>query len=544
VGDTLAGAGGRRSQGEGLGGVRLTVLGQTAGPPILKDRPARARKVLLINPPRFNELIGKNPAIVEKHRGFNPPLGILSLAGYLETHSSFQLDVLDAQPAGYTYRELERILGERQADVVGVTAMTFTLIDVFRTVCIVRRLMPQARIVLGGPHVHLYPDETIRHPAVDFLIQGEGEVHFLELLNNLDNPAAWPHIRGLVHQDENGRVVNNGIAPACENLDDLGFPARHLLNVKDYTSLLGRESVITTMFTSRGCPYRCTFCDRPNSPVLSGFRWRSASHVADEMEVCLSLGIREAFIYDDTFTVRRDRVFELCDEIERRKLKFRWDVRAHVNTMTHELIKRMKETGCQRIHYGVECGNDRMIRVIRKNHSVARVRKVVRDTKQVGMEVLAYFIIGQQTETASDIADTMNLARELNPDYAHFTIFCPYPGTEIYAQGLASGIIKKDVWREFAEDPREGFELPVWEENFERQELREMLVKCYRSFYLRPRYMVRGMLRIRSLGELNRKVRAGLSVVGMQANQRLYDASDMARRARNVVPYAPHDISS
>ncbi|MEK6799719.1 MAG: radical SAM protein [Planctomycetota bacterium] len=521
----------------------LPVVGATPASPI-RTTTQRRWRVLLINPPRFSELIGKNPAIVEKHRGFNPPLGILSLAGYLEDHASFQLEVIDAQPKGCTYEGLEALLRQRPADVVGITAMTFTLIDVFKTARIIRRVMPEAKIVLGGPHVHLFPDETVRRPEVDFLILGEGEVAFLQLLNNLDHPTAWPHLKGLVYQDQTGRIVNNGIAAGTENLDELGIPARHLLDVGDYTSLLGRDNVITTMFTSRGCPYRCTFCDRPYSPVLSGFRCRSAAHVADEMELCLALGITEAFIYDDTFTVRRDRVLELCDEIERRGIKFRWDVRAHVNTITPELLTRMKQAGCDRIHYGVECGSDRMLKVIKKNATVAKVREVVAQTKNVGMEVLCYFIIGQQTETASDIADTMRLARELDPNYVHFTIFCPYPGTEIYAQGLESGVIREDVWRKFAENPADGFQLPVWEENFTRQQLREMLVKCYKSFYLRPRYIARNLLRIRRVGELKRKLRAGLSVVTMSANQKLYDPADMANRARSIVPGAPYEICS
>jgi len=504
----------------------------------------RRWRVLLINPPRFSELIGKNPAIVEKHRGFNPPLGILSLAGYLEKHSQFPVELIDAQPKGYTYEQLESILGACHADVVGITAMTFTLIDVFKTIRTVRKVLPKAKIVLGGPHVHLYPQETIRHPEVDFLVQGEGEIAFLELLNNLDNPTAWPHIKGLVYVDRHDKIVDNGVAPSTENLDALGIPARHLLDVGDYTSLLGRDNIITTMFTSRGCPYRCTFCDRPFSPVLSGFRWRSATHVADEMERCLELGINEAFIYDDTFTVRRDRVLELCDEILRRRIRFRWDVRAHVNTMTPQLLLRMKSAGCDRIHYGVECGNDRMLKVIKKNATIARVREVVQATKAVNMEVLCYFIIGQQTETAEDIADTMQLARQLDPNYAHFTIFCPYPGTEIYASGLESGVIKQDVWREFSLNPHDGFSLPVWEENFTRHELREMLVKCYKSFYLRPGYVARNLLRIRRFGELRRKLKAGMSVVTMTANQKLYNPATMAEKARRIVPSSSYELSS
>jgi radical SAM superfamily enzyme YgiQ (UPF0313 family) len=522
----------------------LPVIADAGNASPVRTATDRRWRVLLINPPRFSELIGKNPAIVEKHRGFNPPLGILSLAGYLEERSAFQIDLLDAQPRGYTYEQLEEILHSRPADVVGITAMTFTLIDVFKTIRVIRRVMPDAKIVLGGPHVHLYPNETIRHHEVDFLLQGEGEVAFLHLLNNLDNPAAWRHIKGLVFKDDDGRIINNGIAAATENLDELGMPARHLLHVGDYTSLLGRDNVITTMFTSRGCPYRCTFCDRPYSPVLSGFRCRSAKHVADEMEICLSLGIKEAFIYDDTFTVRRDRVFELCDEIERRRIKFRWDVRAHVNTMTPDLLRCMKQAGCDRIHYGVECGNDRMLKVIKKNTTIAKVREVIGETKKVGMEVLCYFIIGQQTETASDIDDSLRLARELNPNYVHFTIFCPYPGTEIYFKGLEAGTIKDDVWRKFSQNPHDGFELPVWEENFTRQQLREMLVKCYKSFYLRPRYIARNLFRIRRFGEFKRKLRAGLSVVTMTADQKLYDASDMAARTRALIPSAAYELHS
>jgi len=501
-------------------------------------------KVLLINPPRFNELIGKNPAIVEKHRGFNPPLGVLSLAGYLEAHTRHEVEVIDAQPHGWAYPQLRAELSRHSFDVVGITAMTFTLIDVILTCQAVRDVSPSAKVVLGGPHVHLYPNETILRPEVDFLIQGEGEIAFAEFLDKFHQPELWPGVKGLVYVDPTtGKIVNNGIAPSTKDLDKLGFPARHKLDVKLYTSLLGRNDVITTMFTSRGCPYRCTFCDRPYSPVISGFRWRSARHVADEMEECLRLGISEGFIYDDTFTVRKDRVYELCEEISRRKIKFRWDVRAHVNTIDADLLRKMAAAGCDRIHYGVECGNDRMLKVIKKNSTVERIKNAFRWTREAGMETLAYFIIGQQTETREDIEDSIRLARELDPNYVHFTIFCPYPGTEIYFKGLQQGIIKEDVWRKFAEDPKPGYELPVWEENFSRQELRELLVKCYKGFYLRPGYILRNLFRVRSPGELKRKMKAGLSVFRMSPNQTVFDKK-IAAQVKDVVPHAPIDVHS
>ena len=271
------------------------------------------------------------------------------------------------------------------------------------------------------------------------------------------------------------------------------------------------------MFTSRGCPYKCTFCDRPMSPTISGFRWRGAKNVVDEMADCAHLGITEIMIYDDTFSVRKDRVYEMCEEIVARKLKVTWDVRAHVNTLDADLLRAMKRAGCDRIHFGVESGNDRMLKLIKKNTTVRRIKETFRETRNTGIEALAYFIIGQQSETFADIQDTMDLAKELKPDYSHFTIFCPYPGTEIYETGLAKGVIKEDVWRNFARNPVPGFELPVWEEIFTRQQLYELIVKCYKSFYSRPSYVLGRMLRVRSLGELRRKAKAGLDVLKMNA---------------------------
>ena len=502
-------------------------------------------KALLINPPRFSELIGKNPAVVEKHRGFNPPLGLLFIAGYVEANSDrHEVEVLDAQPSNLSYSDLEAEVRKRDFDICGITAMTFTLIDVLKTCRIVRAAKPNAKIVLGGPHVHLFPNETIAHPEVDLLMQGEGEIAFLDLLDKFDQPDLWNGVRGIVFVNEDGDVVNNGVAPSTSDLDTLGFPARHKIDVTQYTSLLGRDDMVTTMFTSRGCPFRCTFCDRPYSPVISGFRWRSAGHIVDEMEQCLELGIKEAFIYDDTFTVRKDRVFDLCDEIERRGIKFRWDVRAHVNTVNAELLQRMVKAGCDRIHFGVESGNDRMLKEIRKNTTVAKIKAAVRDAKAAGMEVLCYFIIGQQTETESDIRDTMRLARELDPNYAHFTVFCPYPGTEIYERGLREGLIASDVWREFARNPVDGFELPVWEENFSRAELRQKLVDCYKSFYVRPGYILRNLMRIRSRGELMRKMRAGLSVLTMTPQQTVFGRRGLVQTVRGLIPNASYDVNA
>tara|TARA_B100000686_G_scaffold354960_1_gene468519 strand:+ start:6809 stop:8278 length:1470 start_codon:yes stop_codon:yes gene_type:complete len=475
-------------------------------------------KILFLNPPRFHELVGKNPSVIEHNRGYNPPLGVLALATAVRNTGKHEVSALDCQPRQLTYEKLEMFFIENQFDVVGITAMTFTLIDVMLAAEIVKKTQPDCKVVLGGAHVHIYPEETIQLKNIDFLVQGEGEIAVIEFLESLEGKRQFCDVSGLVYL-EHGKFFNNDIAPKIENLDSIAYPDRTFLPVDHYGSLLARGSKITTAFTSRGCPYRCTFCDRPMSPTISGFRWRSAKNVVDEMEECVGLGIREILIYDDTFSVRKDRVYEMCDEILSRGIDVTWDIRAHVNTLDGGLLRAMKRAGCDRIHYGVESGNDRMLKVIKKNMNVRKVREIFKETRKAGIEALAYFIIGQQTETLSDIQDSIDLAKDIQPDYCHFTIFCPYPATEIYETGLSRGVIKQDVWREFSKSPRPGFELPVWEEIFTRRELYELIVKCYKSFYTRPSYMMKRMLSIRSFGELKRKTKAGMDILRMSSSE-------------------------
>ncbi|MDH4271127.1 MAG: B12-binding domain-containing radical SAM protein, partial [Candidatus Aminicenantes bacterium] len=443
-------------------------------------------KILLLNPPRLNELVGKNPAIIEKHRGFNPPLGLLYLAASIKKQTSYEVDVLDAQPLGWNYEELTENLRDKYYAVVGISTMSFTLIDAFKTLQAAKKAIPQAKIILGGTHVHLFPEETIGLDAVDFAFRGEAEHSLVEFLRRIEEGrAGLEHVPGLIFKETEGKIIKNDIRQITD-LDAIPFPQRTMLNIRNYSSLLSRGSLCTTIVSSRGCPFQCAFCDRPRSPVTSHFRYRSAKNVVDEISECLESGIKDFLFYDDTFTVNRPRVLAICEEILRRRLKIRWDIRTRVDLVDEEMLRMLKRAGCLAIHYGVEAGNDKILRVIKKGFTIRRVKDVFRLTRRVGIETLAYFMIGLPAEDRADIQDTFDLARELRPDYAHFTIFSPYPGTELYALGLEKGIIKTDLWREFARRPKEGFRIPVWEENFTRDELYALIVKFYKRFYLRP----------------------------------------------------------
>lgn len=473
-------------------------------------------KILLINPPRWSELVGKNPSIIEKHRGFNPPLGLLYLASAIKKLTSFSVEVFDSQPSAMTYPQLEGYLRGKYYDVLGISAMTFTLIDVYKTAQLAKRVMPNTMLVLGGTHIHLFPEETINLQSVDFALMGEAEFSFITFLKYLDGKVESPeNVPGLIFKDKNGNIIKNNIQQ-IENLDDIPFPQRQHLDISSYSSLLSRWTRCTTIISSRGCPFRCSFCDRPLSPVTSYFRYRSAKNIADEINECLEYEIKDFLFYDDTFTVNRNRVLAICDEILHRGLKIRWDIRTRIDLVDEEMLKMLKRAGCVAIHYGVEAGNDKILKVIKKGFAVKKVKEIFALTKRFEIETLAYFMIGLPSEDTGDIQDTFDLAKELKPDYAHFTIFSPYPGTELYYLGLEKGIIKNDIWREFARNPREDFRIPVWEENFTRDELYEMIVMFYKRFYLNPRYLFSRIMKTKSLDELIKKAKAGFSVLAMK----------------------------
>jgi radical SAM superfamily enzyme YgiQ (UPF0313 family) len=468
-------------------------------------------KILLINPPAENTIVGNNPELIDEERGYNPPLGLLFLAGELLERGRHTVSVIDCQVEQMGYDRLEEVVADHQPDLVGLTAMTLTLVDVTRTAATVRRAAG-CPIVVGGPHAAIYPAETARLADIDYVVQGEAEKSFADLCDRLEDGAPLDGVTGL-HYELDGEV-ETGLPPAyLEDLDELPFPARQLTPYHKYTSLLAKREPVTTMFTSRGCPFRCTFCHRP--AMGKRFRALSASRVVDEMEECVRMGIPEILIYDDTFTVQKDRVWRICHEILRRDLDVVWDVRAHVNTVDGDLLRLMRRAGCARIHYGIEAGTDRVLRKLKKGITTARAHQVLAETRRAGISTLAYFMIGNPTETRQEAEQTIRFARSLPADYVHITILTPFPGTPLYMEGLRDGVFEKDHWKEFASNPRPDFVPPFWEESMSTEELHELIRKAYRSFYLRPGYALRRVLELRSPSELLKKARAAWKVATM-----------------------------
>ena len=465
--------------------------------------------VLLINPPVPNILRESLPSAVEDDSGVFPPLGLLYLAAYAEKVDNCRVQVLDCQAEQIGHDALPAALRKAAPDVVGIQAMTFTLIDAAIVAKTVRQECPDAFIVFGGPHPTLYPEESIRIPEIDAVIPGEGEFLFADLLRALHNGQTPETVPGVLTKRRPHFTMG---LKYIHDLDVLEMPARHLINPEKYTSPLAIKNPLTTLMSSRGCPARCIFCDRPQ--MGKRFRMRSAVKVVSEMRSCYDqFGIHEFLFYDDTFTINKQRVLDICDLLIREDMQIYWDIRARIDTMTPEMLRKLKQAGCHRIHYGVESGSPRIQKRLKKNLDLTSVRDVFKLTQDIGIEVLGYFMIGCPDETEEDLQATLDLIQTLPMDYAHIAIFTPYPGTEIYHEALDTGIYDHDFWKEFASNPVKDFTPKYWNQYFSDQELLAYMKQAYGRFYRRPSYIVKRLTKLRSFDEFLKKATLGIKLL-------------------------------
>lgn len=435
-------------------------------------------KILLINPKQESRIEVNLPKYVDDNRGHIPPLGLLYVAATLEKEHVVKVLDLDVGDK----------LEVEEPDLVGITANTFTIIDALRTAKLVKEKWDNTKVMLGGMHPSIFPNETLAQKYVDYVFVGEVEETILPALNNLNS-----------QQIIQGNQVD---------VTKLPYPARHLIDKTKYNSLLGKSRYITTMLTSRGCPFNCIFCHRRT--MGKKFRARTARQVYDEMVKIKELGIGEVLIYDDTFTVDKSRARYICSMIMANGLDISFDIRTRVDCVNKELLRSLKYAGCNRIHYGVEASSNKMLKAIGKDITLEQVENAFKQTKELGIETLAYFIIGSPGETITDIEHTIYYAKKLKPDYCHFAIMTPYPDTPLYKLGLKKKLYD-DYWCEFAKHPSIEFATPHWNE-IDSDILVKLLNRAYKDFYLRPSQILKEVKKTNASSLLH-KAKAAISLI-------------------------------
>lgn len=449
-------------------------------------------KITLVNPP-------------QNTRYPQPPLGLALLAAILEKHG-YMVRILDTNAPGFTLEEAAASVND--ANVVGITAMTPTIGGAVKIAEHIKKFRPESIIILGGPHVTLMPDETLKSaPYIDIVARGEADETILDLMQAFEEGRSLENIRGISYLKD-GNVIHNPSRKLETNMDSLPFAAYHLLPWQQYEPHPphGMYKPFAAMVSSRGCPYRCAYCSKP--VFGNKFRAQSAERVVSEMAYLNEkFGTREIAFYDDSFTIDKKRVHDICDKILEKGLKIAWTCETRVNLVDKELLRHMKKAGCYAIAYGIETAAPEIMKVIQKDITLEQVEKAVKAHHEVGLQVVGYFMLGSPGETPETIQQTIDFAKKLKVDFAQFSVTTPFPATELYDIYMR-GRTEPPKWEDFVYAGTDNPTTPVFEsDKLTREDLKMWTAKAYKEFYLRPGYVWQRLKRCTSMAEIRTNIK-------------------------------------
>ena len=415
------------------------------------------------------------------------PLGLFSLAAFLR-QQGYRVDAVDAEARGLGPEAVASYAREGRFDAVGISTTTpifHRAVELARTI---KQTIAHVPVIVGGPHVSALPFESLTVcEAFDYAIPHEGEVTLSETLAMIEAEGDPKSVQGLVYRRD-GRVVANPSRPYVEDLDTLPFPAYDLIpDLAMYrpAPFNYRKRPVVNVMTSRGCPNECTFCAK--ATFGRRVRMRSAESVVDEIEMLIKrYGVREIAFVDDTFTLRRERIYEVFEQAGRRGLRFPWSCKTRIDTVDESLLRYMKAQGCWYVALGVESGDERILTEIRKNIRLQDVERVVDLSHRAGLVTKGYFMIGHPGESPATIRATSRLARRLKLDQVAVSLNTPMPGTYQFEHADKYGSLDRSAWEEF------NFWRPVFiPAGMTKEELTAQHTYFLRRFYLRPVWLAR-----------------------------------------------------
>jgi len=386
--------------------------------------------------------------------------------------------------------------------------------DVLLCADIAKRMFPETVTVLGGHHVTLYPEESIKYPNVDFILQGEGEETIIELVDSLSLKASeneLKKINGIGFYINNSAFINQQRA-YIKDINNLLIPDRSFLPLEAYKSIVGRNSMLATIVSSRGCPFKCTFCYTPNKT----YRSRTTKNIITEIKYLIDLGFKEIFFFDDLFALKAQQVIDFAKELKASELQIEWSFRGRISSITEEMLIELKGTGIHRIQFGIESGVDKTLINIKKGTSTKEISKVIKLCKKHNIQTIGNFMIGLPDETAEDIKQTLQFSRNIGLTYSQYSVLMPYPFTEIYERGLKEGDISYDFWKEFADNPKiksQTFKMQYWTKEVSEEFLFKALKQAYNRFYFRPSVVWFKLKELRNFRELRNAIIGVLSLI-------------------------------
>ena len=422
-------------------------------------------KVVLINPPakKVQEVRYDTPKF--------PHLGLGYLAGYLRG-KNIECKPIDAKFEGLDIEQIIGRVAKEKPRIVGLTAMTHEVSQAAFVAHEVKKIFPDVLVFLGGVHATALPEETLKkYPQFDLLVTCEGELTLYDICEKVRAKEDLSEVQGIAYKKD-GSVVVNKRREFIMNLDELPFPAWDLFpRAEEYL-----------VITSRGCPFNCNFCMRPNGQMV---RKRSAENVIKELEWIKMKFNPESIVFcDEVLTIDKERANKIFDTMIERKLDLKWHAQTHVKMVDLELLKKMKKSGCYLLGVGIESGNEEIINNIGKSATKEDIRNAIKLIKEAEIPVEGYFILGHPNETKETIKETINFATELNVDLPVFGIMVPYPGTKIgdmAKKGEGGYKLKSDNWDDYNKQLGDALEFT----QISRKELEMWQLKAYLAVFMK-----------------------------------------------------------
>ena len=418
-------------------------------------------KIHLINSP-WLEREGNTDTSVEVGETKFAPYGVLYLAGYLRSKvADVDIKVTDGLMIGMekTVEEIEKF----SPDIIGLSATTANSTGAYHLSYIIRDKFPDALIIIGGPHATSMPEDVLTRSSINLVITGEGELSFTEIVKTYDkvknkNPSNYNLVKGLAYM-EDGKVKRTGLMPIIENLDDIPFPARDLLDMSKYKGfVLAKKTPESNIFSTRGCPFNCSFCSNSVWKVQKPWlRLRSPKNIMDEVEMLRDrYGIKEYFDTSDEMNSSIEWAISVAKEKIKRKIDMPWKCQLRADLITDELIKALAESGLWYVHLGIESGNQRTLNGIGKNITIEQVINACKILKKYNIKVAGLFMLFNIWEedgklVYEDLADTRktldfaySLLKQNLVDYISWTQATPYPGSRLWDNAIKHKIIKPE----------------------------------------------------------------------------------------------------
>jgi radical SAM superfamily enzyme YgiQ (UPF0313 family) len=431
-----------------------------------------------------------------------PPMGILHIAAELQKQG-VEAHVLDAEIEGLTVKEMVKRILDVDPDLIGFSIMTPQLHQALEASVYLKQARPKMIVVLGGAHISSTHDDTFSFAdCFDFAVDGEGEQTMLEIVDRLEKGGQLPHclegIDGVIYRREDGVVVRNSPRMWLKELDQLSRIDYDMLDVSKYRIPTLPGPPVVGMMISRGCPFKCTYCDAPTTTGKK-IRFHSPERAADDIRYYQRrYGVKAFSFRDSTFTANRKWVLPFCEAILRSEgPPVYWRCNTRVDVVDDEMLALMRRAGCYTINFGVESGHPQILKNIRKDVAIEKIYKAHELTRKHGIRTYTTFLVGSIGETKETIKTTMKVAEEIRPSLAMYFVTIAYPGTQLYDEAVAQNLVEPRWWANDFWDPRKntafekrwgwsagagalkipGFDSEKWQK------------RATRSFYLRPRFV-------------------------------------------------------